>query len=233
MALPVEVEDGPALEEAGASTAPTPCFVPTTSPVDNATATPGSFRLSPSLSLFPLSSPLSPPSAQLSLRSSSLPLPLSSSSSTHCSFSSTLPRIHRSTFLLLPLFHLLLPKPSPSSLSLRVYSTGEAFLLIFLLLFLVWLDVARLVVAPSPLSLSLEARERSENGETGETFSLSKLAATDSPLAGNGETVHHVRLKSVTTLHSLMPGLHDQLHFQRGPANYRYDCFRPRGPPDK
>lgn len=78
MALPVEVEDGPALEEAGASTAPTPCFVPTTSPVDNATATPGSFRLSPSLSLFPLSSPLSPPSAQLSLRSSSLPLPLSS-----------------------------------------------------------------------------------------------------------------------------------------------------------
>lgn len=123
--------------------------------------------------------------------------------------------------------------PSPTSLSLRVYSTGEAFLLIFLLLFLVWLDVARLVVAPSPLSLSLEARERSENGETGETFSLSKLAATDSPLAGNGETVHHVRLKSVTTLHSLMPGLHDQLHFQRGPANYRYDCFRPRGPPDK
>lgn len=78
VALPVEVEDGPALEEAGASTAPTPCFVPTTSPVDNATATPGSFRLSPSLSLFPLCSPLSPPSAQLSLRSSSLPLPLSS-----------------------------------------------------------------------------------------------------------------------------------------------------------
>lgn len=40
----VEVEDGPTLEEAGASTAPTPGFVPTTSPVDNATATPGSFR---------------------------------------------------------------------------------------------------------------------------------------------------------------------------------------------
>lgn len=44
----VEVEDGPALEEAGASTAPTPGFVPTTSPVDNATATPGSFRFSSS-----------------------------------------------------------------------------------------------------------------------------------------------------------------------------------------
>ena len=42
----VEVEDGPALEEAGTPTAPTPGFVPTTSPVDNATATPGSFRLS-------------------------------------------------------------------------------------------------------------------------------------------------------------------------------------------
>lgn len=41
----VEVEDGPALEKAGVSTAPTPGFVPTTSPVDNATATPGSFRL--------------------------------------------------------------------------------------------------------------------------------------------------------------------------------------------
>lgn len=191
-----------------------------------------SFSLSTFLSSFPsLRSAFSP---FLFASSSAFFLPFPSSSSAHPSFSSTLPRIHRSTFLLLLLlFHLLLPKPSPSSLSLRVYSTGEAFLLIFLLLFLVWLDVARLVVAPSPLSLSLEARERSENGETGETFSLSKLAATDSPLAGNGETVHHVRLKSVTTLHSLMPGLHDQLHFQRGPANYRYDCFRPRGPPDK
>ena len=44
----VVVEDGPALEEAGTPTAPTPGFVPTTSPVDNATATPGSFRLSSS-----------------------------------------------------------------------------------------------------------------------------------------------------------------------------------------
>lgn len=76
--LPVEVEDGPALEEAGASTAPTPCFVPTTSPVDNATATPGSFRLSPSLLSLSLSPLCSSPSPQFSLLSSSLPLPLSS-----------------------------------------------------------------------------------------------------------------------------------------------------------
>lgn len=240
MALPVEVEDGPALEEAGASTAPTPCFVPTTSPVDNATATPGSFRLSPSLSLFPLSSPLSPPSAQLSLRSSSLPLPLSSylfpppllltvrslppfleytaplSSSSSCYFTFS----YLSLLLPLSLF-VCIPRERLSSSSFFSSSSSGSTLLASLL---------RLRLS---FSLSLEARERSENGETGETFSLSKLAATDSPLAGNGETVHHVRLKSVTTLHSLMPGLHDQLHFQRGPANYRYDCFRPRGPPDK
>lgn len=221
------MEDGPALEEARASTAPTPGFVPTTSPVDNATATPGSFRLSPSLLSLSLSPLCSSPSPQFSLLSSSAFFP-SFSFSFHAplSFLLLLP-------FLLPRFLLVY-----SDLSLRVYSTGEAFhspsalslsssssssTLLALLLRLRF-----------SLSLSLEARERErENGETGETFSLSKLAATDSPLAGNGETVHHVRLKSVTTLHSLMPGLHDQLHFQRGPANYRYDCFRPRGPPDK
>jgi hypothetical protein len=42
------VEDGPALEEAGTATAPTPGFIPTSGTVDNATATPGSFRLSSS-----------------------------------------------------------------------------------------------------------------------------------------------------------------------------------------
>lgn len=166
MALPVEVEDGPALEEAGASTAPTPCFVPTTSPVDNATATPGSFRLSPSLSLFPLSSPLSPPSAQLSLRSSSLPLPLSSYlfpppllltlPSLPPFLEYTAPLSSSFRYFTFSYLSLLLPL----SLSLRVYSTGEAFLLILLLLFLVWLDVARLVVAPSPLFLSVSGSER-------------------------------------------------------------------------
>lgn len=45
VAAAVEVENSPALEEAGAFTAPTPGFIPT-SLVDNATATPGSFRLS-------------------------------------------------------------------------------------------------------------------------------------------------------------------------------------------
>lgn len=73
MVVAVEVEDGPALEEAGASTAPTPGFVPTTSPVDNATATPGSFRLSSSslhafLPLFYLFSPSSLPLYSLHLR---------------------------------------------------------------------------------------------------------------------------------------------------------------------
>lgn len=46
----VEVESGPALEEAGTATAPTPGLIPTSGPVDNATATPGSFRLFLSLS---------------------------------------------------------------------------------------------------------------------------------------------------------------------------------------
>lgn len=83
-------------------------------------------------------------------------------------------------------------------------------------------------------SLLLRLRLEETGERERETLSLSKLAATDSPLAGNGETVHHVRLKSVTTL-SPMPGLHDQLHFQRGPTNYPHDCFRSPavGPPDK
>ena len=71
----VEVEDGPALEEAGASTAPTPGFVPTTSPVDNATATPGSFRVSSSSS----SSFHFPPSFTFSVALLLNFLPLSSS----------------------------------------------------------------------------------------------------------------------------------------------------------
>lgn len=45
MIVVVEVENGPALEEAGTATAPTPGLIPTRGPVDNATATPGSFRL--------------------------------------------------------------------------------------------------------------------------------------------------------------------------------------------
>lgn len=45
MMVVVEVENGPALEEAGTATAPTPGLIPTRGPVDNATATPGSFRL--------------------------------------------------------------------------------------------------------------------------------------------------------------------------------------------
>jgi len=48
----MEVEDGPALEEAGTATAPTPGLISTSGPVDSTTATPGSFRLSsPSLFL--------------------------------------------------------------------------------------------------------------------------------------------------------------------------------------